>query len=211
MENANPDKRMAPAAERNKDVILDVLKEIVSSEWHVLEIASGSGQHAVHFADTVPDGTWQPTDIAPENLASIAAWTRESAAANVPPPLSLDVTISGWSVDPCPDAIVCINMIHIAPWAACLGLLEGGGRLLPEGGILFLYGPFQVGGRHTAPTNESFDQSLRAQNADWGVRNLDDVALEARRHGLHLVKTVKMPANNLSVIFRKTAMVNLED
>ena len=125
-------------------------------------------------------------------------------------PIMLDVTTPQWPLDHA-DAIICSNMIHIAPWEACLGLLAGAGRILPEGGILYMYGPYKIGGKHSAPSNEDFDLSLRSRDASWGIRNLDDVALEARRQSLHLIKTVTMPANNLSVIYRKTAMVSVEE
>lgn len=209
MNDHTSEKRVPAAASRNKDVILEVLRDVLPGSGRVLEIASGSGLHTMHFAASLPNLQWQPSDIGHENLNSINAWRNDAALDNVNEPIALDVTEDDWQMDA--DAIVCINMIHIAPWPCCLGLLNGGGRHLPEGGILYLYGPFKVGGHHTAPTNESFDQSLRMQNPDWGVRNLDDVALEARRQGLHLVKTVKMPANNLSVIFRKTDMVSVEE
>ncbi len=202
-------KRVPAAASRNKDAILDVLRDVMPQSGTVLEIASGSGLHTAHFAHAMPHLTWVPTDIGDENLSSIAAWRDSAGIGNIEPPQQLDVTTPNWTMSV--DAMICINMIHIAPWDCCLGLLDGGGRNLPEGGVLYLYGPFKVGGRHTAPTNESFDQSLRMQDATWGVRNLDDVALEGRRNGLHLIKTVKMPANNLSVIFRKTEMVSVED
>lgn len=200
-------KKTAPAAERNKDAILNVLREALPTSGLALEIASGTGQHAAHFAAGLPGVTWQPSAIDPEMTASIEAWRAESGLANFAAPVELDVTDPVWPLAAA-DAIVCINMIHIAPWAATLALLDGAERILPEGGILYLYGPFKVGGRHTAPSNEAFDQQLRAEDSAWGVRNLDDVGLEGRRRGLHLIRTVKMPANNFSVIFRKTQMID---
>lgn len=199
-------KRLSEACERNKEPILDVLRDVLPSTGLVLEIASGTGQHAVHFAGALPGITWQPTDIEPDFRASVDGWRAEAGHANLLESVHLDVTDDEWPVETA-DAIVCVNMIHIAPWEATLGLFDGAARILPDGGILYLYGPYKVGGRHTAPTNEQFDAMLRGQDPSWGIRNLDDVGLEARRRGLHLIKTVRMPANNLSVIFRKTPMV----
>jgi SAM-dependent methyltransferase len=199
-------KQLSASSERNKDPILDVLRDTLPDTGLVLEIASGTGQHAVHFAAALSAITWQPSDIDPELRASVAAWRNEAGLANLLEPIHLDVTADPWPVSEA-AAIVNANMIHIAPWEACTGLLDGAGRILPEGGILFMYGPYRIGGKHTAPSNEQFDHSLRARDPSWGIRNLDDVALEARRRGLHLIKTVQMQANNLSVIYRKTAMV----
>ena len=199
-------KRLSEACERNKEPILEVLKDVFPAQGLVLEIASGTGQHAIHFATNLPNITWQPSDMDPELRKSVEAWQAESNLQNLKTPVHLDVTSENWPVEMA-DAMMCANMIHIAPWEACIGLLDGAGRILPEGGILCMYGPYKVGGKHTAPSNEAFDQSLRARNASWGIRNLDDVALEARRRGLHLIKTVKMPSNNFCVIYKKTAMV----
>lgn len=206
MERTQYLKQLSASSERNKDPILDVLKQVLPKTGFVLEIASGTGQHAVHFAEALPGITWQPSDIDPEFRGSVSAWRAEAALENLFEPVHLDVTADPWPVREA-AAIYNANMIHIAPWEACTGLLDGAGRILPEGGILFMYGPYKIGGKHTAPSNEQFDQSLRARDSSWGIRNLDDVALEARRRGLHLIKTVQMPANNLSVIYRKTAMV----
>jgi len=207
MERSHYLKQLSQASERNKDPILDVLKTVLPETGVVLEVASGTGQHAVHFAANLPGVTWQPSDIDPELRASVTAWRDEAALDNLLAPVHLDVTADPWPLSEA-AAMVCTNMIHIAPWEACTGLLDGAGRILPEGGILYMYGPYKIGGKHTAPSNEAFDQSLRAQDASWGIRNLDDVALEARRRGLHLIKTQKMPANNFSVIYRKTALVD---
>ena len=206
MERDNYLKQLSASSERNKDPILDVLKQVLPETGLVLEVASGTGQHAVHFAAALDGLTWQPSDIDPELRASVAAWRDEAGLDNLREPIHLDVTADPWPLDAA-HAIVNANMIHIAPWEACIGLLDGAGRILPEGGILYMYGPYRIGGKHTAPSNEAFDQSLRERDPSWGIRNLDDVALEARRRGLHLIKTVQMPANNLSVIYRKTAMV----
>jgi len=206
MSDSPNDKRHSEACERNKEPILEVLKDIFPKQGLVLEIASGTGQHAVHFASNLQNLIWQPSDIDPELRKSVRAWHADFNLQNLKSPVHLDVTSENWPIDTA-DAMMCANMIHIAPWEACIGLLEGAGRILPEGGILCMYGPYKVGGKHTAPSNEAFDQSLRARDASWGIRNLDDVALEARRRGLHLIKTVKMPSNNFCVIYKKTAMV----
>jgi hypothetical protein len=170
----------------------------------VLEIASGAGQHAVYFAERLPEQLWQPTDPDPEALASIEAWRSEAKLSNVRPPIRLDVTADDWGPIT-PDAIVCINMIHIAPWAACEGLMRGAGRLLALGAPLYLYGPFRFKGGFTAPSNEAFDASLRASDPSWGVRDLDDVTALAASHGLEREAVIPMPANNHSVIFRRAS------
>jgi SAM-dependent methyltransferase len=210
MKQHNPDQQVSPSSERNKDPILEVLRTVLPPIGTVLEIASGTGQHVVHFASHLPNLTFQPSDIDATYQASVRAYLEDTELENLMMPITLDVTTPQWPLDQA-DAIICSNMIHIAPWEACLGLLAGAGRILPEGGILYLYGPYKIGGKHSAPSNEDFDASLRSRDPSWGIRNLDDVALEARRHGLHLIKTVKMPANNLSVVYRKTAMVSIED
>jgi hypothetical protein len=190
----------APAAARNRAPILDVLREHLPPRGLALEIASGSGEHAMWFAAALPAITWQPSDQEGDALRSIAAWRASAGLPNVLAPLALDVTAPDWPVARA-DAIVCINMIHIAPWRAAEALIAGAARVLPSGAPLVLYGPFREGGR-TAPSNEAFDQSLRARNPEWGVRDLDDVAALARRHGLALAARVAMPANNLSAVFR---------
>jgi hypothetical protein len=192
-------KQHAPATERNREPILAVLREVLPPAGTVLEVSSGTGQHAAFFATQLPQLIWQPSDPDPVSRASIAAWTE--GLANVQPPLDLDVTRRPWPVERA-DAILNINMIHIAPWRACEALMEGAAELLPAGGVLHLYGPYQRDGRHTAPSNAAFDQSLRARDPAWGVRDLDDVARAAARCGLALERVVEMPANNLSVVFR---------
>ena len=204
MTDQTPDARLNfPATGRNSKAILEVLSRSLPTQGMVLEIGSGSGQHMAAFAKELPSLTWQTSDPDPRHRESIAAWIEHDKIGQ-PPPLDLDARILPWPVVGV-DAVVSINMIHIAPWEACLGLLDGAGRILPEGGVLFLYGPFMVGNTHTADSNARFDGSLKAEDPTWGVRNLDDVALEARSQGLHLVETVAMPANNLSVIFKKRA------
>ncbi len=203
MTSSNLDGRIhAPATARNRDAILAVLKRIFPDSGRILEVASGSGEHAVHFAPRLPGLRWQPSDPDPVNRASITAWAAQNTAADLPPPLDLDVLAKPWPVEEA-EAVVCINMIHIAPWDCCLGLLDGAARLLGPGGALYLYGPFRIGGKHTASSNERFDGWLTDQDPSWGVRDLDRVGIEARSRGLKLVETVAMPANNLSVIFRK--------
>ena len=195
-----------PATNRNREAILDVLKEALPAQGTVLEIASGSGQHITFFAEHLPHLAWQPSDPDAEARASIDAW-RESLDVNqqVHPALAIDASVDIWSVAHIKDlsAIMSVNMIHITPWVACLGLLRNANRVLPPGGVLYLYGPFKVGNVHTAQSNAEFDLSLQGRNPEWGVRNLDDVAEEALKQGFQLMKTVRMPANNLSVIFHR--------
>jgi SAM-dependent methyltransferase len=194
-------KRDYPATGRNRDAILEVLRPALPPAGLVLEIASGSGQHAAYFAPALaPRLRWQPTDRDPELLPSIAAWSE--GLANVLPPVTLDVTERTWPVARA-DAIFCANMIHIAPWAACEGLMRGAGRILPPRGLLALYGPFMRGGEHTAPSNARFDSSLRARDPAWGVRDLDAVAACAAAQGLRLEAALAMPANNLTVLLRR--------
>jgi SAM-dependent methyltransferase len=207
MASLPPSALTAPAVARNRDPILAVLRRalplpILPERGLVLEIASGSGEHAVYFAAALPNLRWQPTDPDPEARDSIAAYRAAAQLPNLLPPLALDAAASSWPVTQA-DAVVSINMIHIAPWAAAEGLMAGAKRLLPEGGVLFLYGPFREHGQHTAPSNAAFDESLRARNREWGVRDLDEVAALASRHGLALEERVAMPANNLSVVFRR--------
>lgn len=193
----------APATQRNREPILAVLDRVLPETGLVLEIASGTGEHATYFAPQLPGVVWQPTDADPAALQSIAAWTAELGATNVRPPLVLDVTAPTWPVESA-DAIFCANMIHIAPWEATLGLVRGAGRILPAGGLLVLYGPFMIDHRHTAPSNAAFDESLRSRNPAWGVRDLGDIAEAARSHGLALLERVEMPANNFTVVFEHT-------
>lgn len=195
----------APAAERNRGPILAVLQRVLPPTGLVLEIGSGSGQHAVHFAAALPRLAWQPSDPDPACRESIRAWIVHMNARNVRDPIALDVRNQPWPIAHA-DAVVSINMIHIAPWPATGALFAGASEVLPESGVLFLYGPFQRGGRHTAPSNAAFDASLRAQNPEWGVRDLDVVAVRARETGFELVETVDMPANNLSVVWRKVTL-----
>lgn len=196
-------KKHAPATARNRDAIGAVLRRTLPRSGTVLEIASGSGEHVLHFAEMLPGLDWQPSDPDPACRASIAAWMQEKPLDNVASPIDLDAAASPWPVEDI-AAILCINMIHISPWAATKGLLAGAGRLLEPGAPLYLYGPFRMAGRITAPSNEAFDQSLRSRNPQWGLRHLEEVEKEAQLHGLAQMETIEMPANNISVILRKT-------
>lgn len=201
-------RKFAPATQRNREPILEILLQVLPANGTILEIASGTGEHAVFFAPRLFPRQWLPSEPNPELRASIIAWMEHLPADNLYPPLELDANSPVWSVENLTFtespivAIVNINMIHISPWSACLGLMAGAGRILPPGGILYLYGPYKQGGEHTAPSNAAFDESLRAQNSDWGVRNLEDVVSAAKAQNLSLLKTYQMPANNLSVVFQ---------
>lgn len=191
-----------PATARNRDAILDVLHGILPSSGLVLEIASGSGEHVVHFAKAFPDLTFQPSDPEDAALQSIAAWTKDSGLNNIRPPVMLDATSADWPVTTA-DAVLCINMIHIAPWRASEGLFRGAAKLLRAGAPLYLYGPYRRADVVTAPSNEAFDDSLKARNAEWGLRDLETVAALAREEGFSAPQITEMPANNLSVVFRR--------
>lgn len=195
------DRQFAPATARNREPILEVLRRVLPAQGLVLEISSGTGEHAAFIAPHLPGLTWQPSDPDPAARASIAAWAAVTAAPNVLTPLDIDARAPAWPLARA-DAIVCINMIHISPWAATLGLLRGARRLLAPGNPLYLYGPFKRDGRHTAPSNAAFDESLQARNPEWGVRDLGDVTTAAREAGFSGPEVVPMPANNLSVIFK---------
>jgi hypothetical protein len=193
----------APATLRNREPILTVLQRVLPATGLVLELNSGSGEHAVHFAAALPHIQWQPSDIDPAARASIAARAAAADLPNLMPVCEIDATAPEWPVTRA-AAVVSINMIHIAPWEACLGLLDGAARILPpEDGVLYLYGPFKRNESHTAPSNEQFDRSLRGQDSRWGIRNLETVIAEAASRGFELQETVGMPANNLSVVFRR--------
>lgn len=192
----------APAAERNREPILAVLERVLPASGTVLEIASGTGQHAIHFAAALPKLVWQPSDPGEDARASIAAWTAHSGLANVRAPLALDVRDASWGIDAA-AAIVCINMIHISPWESAQALIGGAGRLLQTGGVLFLYGPYRRGGAHTAPSNAAFDAQLRSRDPSWGVRDMQDVVALADAAGFDSDEPVEMPANNFCLVFRK--------
>lgn len=194
-------RQYAPATARNREPIREVLARELPARGTVLEIASGTGEHAVHFARAFPHLTWQPSDVAGSALASIAAWRAEAQLPNLRAPLALEVTSATWPLGRA-DAIVCINMVHIAPWEAALGLFAGAARVLPADALLYLYGPYRFGGVFTAPSNEDFDRSLRARDPRWGVRDVDDLTAAAAAHELALTQVVAMPANNHSLMFR---------
>lgn len=199
-----PGARVSPSTARNREPILEVLAPRLPARGQVLEIAAGAGEHAVHNAAALPHLQWQPTDPDPEALISIAAWRDHAALPNLLPPLRLDASDpDSWPVAEA-DAVVNINMIHISPWSATQGLMSGAARVLPTGGLLYLYGPYLESDVETAPSNLAFDQSLKDRNPAWGLRRVDDVTALAARHGLMLAERIAMPANNLSVIFRKT-------
>ncbi|MBY8822776.1 DUF938 domain-containing protein [Sphingomonas colocasiae] len=194
-------KRHAPATLRNRDAIVAVLRKTLPEAGLALEIASGSGEHVVHFAHAFPALDWQPSDPEPAALTSIAAWSAEAGLPNIRPPAMLDASAPGWPVDRA-DAILCINMVHISPWTATQGLMAGAARLLPPGAPLYLYGPYVRSGVPTAESNLAFDASLRARDPAWGLRALEDVIALAAEHGLVFERLVEMPANNLSVVLR---------
>lgn len=203
----------SPSTARNRDPILAVLREHLPVEARVLELASGSGEHGVYFTQAMPSWQWQPSDTEPRALASIDAWRRHSQVAgpenerveNLRTPVELDVT-ADWPDEwreRIFDAIVAINLIHISPWCVTQALMQRAGEYLSAGGVLFLYGPYRRNGQHTAPSNQAFDADLQARDSTWGVRDLEDVEAEAAANGLVLDQIVEMPANNLSVIFRR--------
>lgn len=196
-------KRQALAADRNVGPIADVLADWLPAKGLVLEIASGTGQHALAFAGRFPILDWQPSDPDPEALASIEAW-RSEGAVNLMPPLRLDVRDADWPVGEA-DAILCINMVHISPWASALGLLDGAARLLGAGAPLILYGPWIVDGVDTAPSNLAFDADLKRRDPRWGLRNLSDFKAEAEPRGLIFDQCRAMPANNVMLLFRRGA------
>ena len=196
-------KQSSPASARNRDPIVEVLRGVLPDRGLALEIASGSGEHAVHFAASFPKLLWQPSDPEPVALRSIEAWRSESGLFNLLPPVSLDVRASQWPV-PQAEALLCINMIHISPWPATQALMRGAARTLSPGCPLYLYGPFVRGGVDTAPSNLAFDLDLKARNPEWGLRDLESVSAEALAHGFMLEQVVAMPANNLSIVYRKS-------
>ena len=197
-------KLFAAAAERNKGPIAETLADIVPAAGLVLEIASGSGQHVTHFATLFRQLTWQPTDVAPQAIASIEAYRKEAELANLLPPLVLDVTTDAWPIERA-SMVLSINMIHIAPWQASVGLLRGAARVLEGDAPLVLYGPFVIDGDYVAPSNVAFDQRLRGENPDWGIRELRDVERAAKHSGFLLERIVSRPANNQVVVFRRVA------
>ena len=202
MTQAEDDKRLfAPAAARNRGPILDVLREELPAKGLVLEIASGTGEHAAHFAAHLPGLVFQPTDRDERARESVAAWVTASGLGNLRAPLALDATRTPWPIAKA-DALLCINMVHISPWESTESLFATAGSMLPEGAPVCLYGPYKRGGVHTAPSNEEFDASLRATNPAWGVRDLETVVACAQKNGFSQPRIVEMPANNLTLVFR---------
>jgi SAM-dependent methyltransferase len=198
----------SPAADRNKQPILNVLQQVLPARGAALEIASGTGQHVAFFAAALPLWTWQPTDADAQALPSIAAWTSQSGLSNVRPPLLLDVMSPQWPSNGAPfklafDAIYCANMLHISPWATCAALMQGCARYLAPNGVLVTYGPYLEQDVPTSPGNAAFDISLRERNPQWGLRQLSDVTEEAERAGLSLRERHAMPANNLLLVFQR--------
>jgi hypothetical protein len=198
-------RRHAPATERNREPIAAILRDVLPASGTVLEVASGTGEHAIHFARGFPALSWQPSDPDPAALASIRAWAETARLPNLRPPLLLDASAPEWPIDHA-DAILCINMVHISPWEATVGLLEHSAKLLPVGGPLILYGPYFQQGVETAPSNLAFDESLQGRDSRWGIRQLEDVVALAESLGLHLESVHPMPANNLSMVLRKLGL-----
>ncbi|REE23938.1 uncharacterized protein DUF938 [Paraburkholderia sp. BL27I4N3] len=194
----------SPSAERNREPILALLRAVLPANGRVLEIASGTGQHAIWFARAMPGLDWQPSDADADARASIGAWVAHEGLTNVHAPLALDVHQPDWGVDTL-DAVVCINMIHISPWSAAQALFAGAGRRLVDGGVLYLYGPYKRGGAHTSPSNDAFDQQLRGRDPEWGVRDMEKVVALGASVGLVCDEPIAMPANNFSLVFRKRA------
>lgn len=193
-------RRSAPAALRNREPIVEVLREWLPPQGLVLEIASGTGEHAAYFGEMFPQLDWQPSDLHPDALASIVAWRAAAALPNVRPPVKLDASSPNWPISRA-DAVLCINMVHISPWGAALGLLDGSARLLTSGGPLILYGPWLTADGPNAPSNLAFDADLKARDPEWGLRYVEDFAAAAAERGLVLQETRAMPANNLMLLF----------
>ena len=196
------DRQYAPATLRNRDFILDVLRDVLPTTGVILEVASGSGEHVVHFARNLPSLVFQPSDPDPDARLSVAAWARATGLTNVRAPISLDVSEPVWPIASA-NAIICINMVHISPWEATLGLMKGAAAILPRGSPLYLYGPYVRKGLATAPSNVAFDRNLRDRNSTWGLRDLEAVAAMARSAAFSAPVITEMPANNLSVVFRR--------
>ena len=196
-------RQYAPSAARNREPIWSVLQPQLPPRGLVLEVASGSGEHTVHFARAAgPQIVFQPSDPDVQARASIDAWVAASGLPNIRAAIPLDAAADVWPITSA-HAVVCINMIHISPWASAVGLVRGAARVLPPGGLLFLYGPYKRGGGHTAPSNAAFDADLRRRNPMWGVRDLEAVTDLAASAGFGAPVIAEMPANNLSVLFRR--------
>ncbi len=197
-----PQPDFSPAADRNKQPILDVLRQLLPECGNALEIASGTGQHVTWFAAAMPQWTWQPTDAEPAALASISAWVAAQGLRNVRPPLPVDVMLPQWLPEPAQfNLIYCANMLHIAPWKCCAALMRGSARHLAPGGVLVTYGPYLEADVATSPGNLAFDESLRQRNPEWGIRRREDFEQQAKAAGLRLVARHAMPANNLLLVW----------
>lgn len=203
MPMANPQdrRRSSPAALRNRGPILAALRQHLPESGTVVELASGTGEHISFLARHLPDLRWQPSDPSPAARESISAWVAHYGLTNVAAPLNLDATLATWPVMKA-DAIICINMVHISPWEATVGLMRHAHSILPDGGLLYLYGPYRCSDRAFAPSNEAFDEDLRSRDPRWGIRDLDNVIACASEHGLSFEHSAEMPANNLSIYFR---------
>ncbi|MEW4466405.1 DUF938 domain-containing protein [Parasphingorhabdus sp. JC815] len=201
-EQDRENQKHAPATLRNRDAIAAVLQDVLPSSGTVLEIASGTGEHAVYFGEIFSGLIWQPSDPDPECRRSIAAWVKQAGLTNVLPPLQLDALASEWDIAK-PAAIVCINMVHISPWEASIGLFEKAARLLDPGEPIMLYGPYFRGDATTAQSNLDFDRSLKSRDLRWGIREVDDMDVLAGKNGFTRVSLIEMPANNLSLIYRR--------
>lgn len=201
-------RRQADATNRNREVILDVLRKHLLTSGTILELGSGTGEHAAHMAAQFPTYDWQPSDFDADNQASIDAWAQDSKASNILPALLLDIMQPRWPVEMIRPAkpvtaILAINIIHITPWPLTEALLDGAARMLPLGGVLYFYGPYMVGGEHTAQSNVQFDAWLKDQDQSWGVRDMDEVGEMARSYGFSKPNITPMPANNFSLVFKK--------
>ena len=201
-ESAPGEQRHAPATMRNRDAIVAVLKDILPASGLILEVASGTGEHIVYFGRTFPGLTFQPSDPDPACCESIAAWTKREAVTNIMPPLQLDAQAREWDV-PHPAAILCINMVHISPWESSIGLFEKAGTLLAPGAPLYLYGPYLRADVETAPGNLAFERSLKSRDLRWGLRDVADMDALAEQNGFERESLTEMPANNISLVYRK--------
>ncbi|MFO8038338.1 MAG: DUF938 domain-containing protein [Sodalinema sp.] len=212
IEDHNDRRQFATATQRNREPILQVLSRVLPPKGTVLEVASGTGEHGAFLAPRLSPRFWLPSDPNPLAIESIESWRRYTGSDRLLEPLCLDVREPQWTVERTPPpqlqeqpigALVCINMIHISPWEACLGLVAGAQRLLPVGGVLYLYGPYKEGGRHTSPSNEGFDLMLRDRDPSWGIRDQEAVIAAAEERGLRFQEMLEMPANNRSLVFGK--------
>lgn len=195
-------RQFAPATARNREFILPILQRVLPANGSVLEIGSGTGEHAVYFAQQLPNLNWQPSEMNADALPSIEAWIAHSAATNIAPPVVLDVNAEQWPIQRA-DALVCINVIHYSPWSTTQALFAGAANLLPAGGVIYCYGAYKRNGRHTAPSNDAFDAWLKNRDPSFGVRDLEAIEEIAVAQGFRLEEVIAMPSNNFSLIFRR--------